>query len=213
MAFTIIEAAKRDSINRKKGTLITKPLNVNNNIYYDYFTTKIIPVIKARFPRGHDPNITIGIQHDNALSHFGINDPRWVDFINNHNNNNNGLKFSLKEQPPNSPDTNTLDLSFFASVQSMKWGMSPAKNVDTLTDNVELAYQQYDPHALDRAWISHQSCLNEILACNGNHYKLPHLGKDKMVNESAVLPRSIHVTDKAEQTLETLKIFDVADFI
>lgn len=90
--------------------------------------------------------------------------------------------------------------------------MSPAKNVDTLIDNVKLAYQHYDPHTLDRVWISHQSCLNEILACNGcNHYKLPHLGKSKLLDDRGVLPCSIQVTDEAEQTLETLKIFDVAN--
>lgn len=123
--FTIKEAAKQDSINRKKGTMVTKPINVNNENYFNFFINKLIPAIKARFPRGHEPNITIGIQHDNAPSHFNNNDPRWIAF--NNNNNNNGLKFLLKEQPLNSPDTNTLDLGFFASTRVCSGGCRQQK--------------------------------------------------------------------------------------
>jgi tRNA uridine 5-carbamoylmethylation protein Kti12 len=210
--FTIKEAAKRKSNNRDKGTLVTKPINVNYNVYYDYFINKVIPAIKSKFPRGHNPNITIKIQHDNAPSHFNKTDINYINLLND--NNEAGWKFVLTEQPPNSPDTNTLDLGFFASIQSMQWGMDPAINIDMLIDNVETAYQKYDPHTLDRVWLSHQSCLNEIIACSGgNHYKLPHINKNNMKNRVGILPRSIEVSEEAEATLERMKIFDVANFI
>jgi hypothetical protein len=95
----------------------------------------------------------------------------------------------------------------------MLWGMSPSKDIDELIANVTTAYNNYDPHTLDRVWISHQACLNEVLACDGgNHYKLPHLGKRSLMNERGVLPRSIEVSADAEETLERLKIYGDADF-
>jgi hypothetical protein len=42
-------------------------------------------------------------------------EPLWIAA----NERENHWRFELDEQPPNSPDTNVLDLGFFAPIQSM----------------------------------------------------------------------------------------------
>jgi hypothetical protein len=163
--FTRREAAQRTSVNRVRGTLETKAINVTYDVYTDYVINLVLPVIKQKWPRLHARNVTIGIQQDNAPSHFTHRDLRWQDAI----NREAGWSFHLKDQPPNSPDTNALDLGFF---QSMQWGMEPATNIDTLIERVKRTFTLYDPNTLDRVWMTHQAVQNEIMACNGcNHYK------------------------------------------
>jgi hypothetical protein len=91
----------------------------------------------------------IGIQHDNAPSHFTEDDPQWVNLV----QNDPYFRFSLKQQPPNSPDTNVLDLGFFASIQSMQWGQEPQTTIDGLIASVTAAFIRYDPKVLDRIWL------------------------------------------------------------
>jgi hypothetical protein len=58
--------------------MITKSINVTYAVYLNYFLEKLIPTITQVFPREHDNNISIGLQHDNAPSHFTNNDDDWV---------------------------------------------------------------------------------------------------------------------------------------
>jgi hypothetical protein len=202
--FTRQEAAQRTSVNRGQGTLETKAINVTYDVYTDYVINLVLPAIKQKWPRLHAQNLLIGIQQDNAPSDFTHRDLRWQDAI----NREAGWSFHLKDQPPNSPDTNALDLGFFASIKSMQWGMEPATKIDTLIERVKRAFNLYDPHTLDKVWMTHQAVQNEIMACNGcNHYKLPHLGKSSLVDERGVLPWTIPVSRDAKDELE--RMYDV----
>src|SRR5690242_8698016 len=49
--FITVELAQRASKHRKKGTLITKPVNVTRKEYSDFIINKVIPAIKAKWPR------------------------------------------------------------------------------------------------------------------------------------------------------------------
>jgi hypothetical protein len=192
------EPARRNSANRPRGTIVTRPLNVTYDVYLDYFINKVIPAIKRRFPRNHYRNLTINIQHDNAPVHFHEQDPTWRELV----EAETLYDFRLSEQPANSPDTNVLDLGFFASIQSIQWSQEPAYTIDGLILNVMLAWQKYEAKTLDRIWLSHQACMNEIIqAYGGNHYKIPHLSKNTLLDERGVLPSSIAVSDEAEQAL------------
>jgi hypothetical protein len=201
-----MEAAQRSSNNRPRGTLITKPVNVTYQVYISFIINKLLPAIKAKFPRQHNPFLHIGLQHDNAPSHFGMDDPYWKAAI----NQETFWKFHLKEQPANSPDTNVLDLGFFCSIQSLQWQQEPASDIDGLIANVNRAWELYSPRTLERVWLSHQAVLNEILENYGdNNYKLPHMNKDGMRNDNGNLPLSIGVTEDAEKVLEEMELFDV----
>jgi hypothetical protein len=197
--------AQRASRNRARGTIITTPINVTYDVYKDFFFEKVIPAIKTKFPREHNPNITIAIQHDNAPSHFREDDPAWIAMVNTEVN----WRFKLDEQPANSPDTNVLDLGFFASIQTMQWGLEPATTIDGLIANVIRAWENYPARTLDRVWLTHMSCLNEIVECyGGNFYKIPHLGKTNLVDAVGNLPKAIAVSDAAEEVFASLGWMD-----
>jgi hypothetical protein len=201
--------AARTSINRERGTLETKCINVTATTYYNYFTTKLVPAIKQFFPRQHNNNMPINIQHDNAPSHFSNDNGRWKAFAADQVN----WQFKIKEQPANSPDCNVLDLGFFASIQSIQWQSEPATTIDGLIVSVMTAWQQYNPRTLECVWITHQACLNEVIACYGdNTYQLPHLGKHNLRDANGNLPSSIDVSDEAEEALESSRLYDVPGF-
>jgi hypothetical protein len=107
--FVTYQPAARTSVNRVRGTVITTPTNVPYHVYLEYMLEKVLSAIKQKFPRNHAPSIHIGIQHDNAPSHFKGDDPRWQAAT----NQELVWRFYLKEQPANSPDTNVLDLVSF----------------------------------------------------------------------------------------------------
>lgn len=50
--FITKEPAKRRSINRERGTLVTKPLNVTGAVYSNFMKEKVLPAIKDKWPTG-----------------------------------------------------------------------------------------------------------------------------------------------------------------
>ncbi|KAL4167469.1 hypothetical protein KRP22_012953 [Phytophthora ramorum] len=51
--FTVDSVAQRSSVNRLKGDPITKNIeSIDRNVYKDYLIGKVIPAIKAKWPRG-----------------------------------------------------------------------------------------------------------------------------------------------------------------
>jgi hypothetical protein len=62
--------------------------------------------------------------------------------------------------------------------------------------------------------MTHQAVMNEIIACHGgNHYKLPHLSKNTLLDNRGVLPRTLSVSKDAEDSFEDLGMIDVGNFI
>jgi hypothetical protein len=178
--FAVRKPAVRASVNRPRGTMETKPVNVDSKAYMRMVRNKVIPAIKAKFPQEPGPRIktVIRLQHDNATSHFQWFDPDFMDIW---SENRQLWDFQVKEQPPNSPDCNVLDLGFFRALQSLQWQQEPATTIDGLIENVGLAFNEYDPILINRVFLSHQQCMNCILEHNGdNNYKLPHMGKEQL---------------------------------
>lgn len=199
--------AKRTSNNRQKGTWETKAENVNYDLYLEYVLNKVIPSIIAKWPRrsirrGDIENVAI--QHDNAPVHFDSEDEDFQRVaVADHR-----FKFFLREQPANSPDTNVLDLGFFCSLQSKQWRYDEAKNIDDLIENVELAWNDYDPVLLNRVFISHQTCLDEIIKSRGdNTYKIPHTYKEQKEKDKDYLQK-VEVTADAITVLAEENIYD-----
>jgi hypothetical protein len=110
--FVVQRPALRASANRPRGTLETKCVNVTAKAYTRMVRNKVIPAIIAKFPQEqglHGRRTVVRLQHDNATSHFQWFDPKWIDMWFEHRLD---WDFQLKEQPPNSPDCNILDLDF-----------------------------------------------------------------------------------------------------
>jgi hypothetical protein len=82
-----------------------------------------------------------------------------------------------------SPDTNHLDLHFFRALQSRKWDYGYATNTDELiSQEVEMAYQEFVPCQIDFGFLTLQSCIIKILELQGeNKYAIPHMGKEDLL--------------------------------
>jgi len=65
-------------------------------------------------------------------------------------------------QPPNSPDLNVLDLSFFRSIQVLQNKKSPTF-IDDLVAAVEKSFEEYDTIMSNCIFLSLQTCMIEII--------------------------------------------------
>ncbi|XP_024311824.1 uncharacterized protein LOC112269380 [Brachypodium distachyon] len=90
-----------------------------------------------------------------------------------------GWDIRMVFQPPNSPDTNILDLGWFASIQAMFHRKMP-KTLHEIVQKVQESLAQYPHQKLNRIWLSHQACMREIIKHKGSiHFALPHM-RDKV---------------------------------
>lgn len=111
MAFCKKSSSKESIEQSKKGTWETNAENVNYDLYLDYVLNKVIPSITEKWPQQSQRRHAIehiAMQHDNAPVHFDSKDNFKCAA-----ETDRRFKFFLREQPPNSPDTNILDLGFF----------------------------------------------------------------------------------------------------
>ncbi|XP_042009191.1 uncharacterized protein LOC121757765 [Salvia splendens] len=188
--FTELVAAQRKSKNRAKGTLETKPISSVNK--------SIVPAIKAKWPEWASKEIYI--QQDNATPHINGVDAEFEAVA-----KSDGFKIHLICQPPNSPDTNILDLGFFRAIQTLQHE-KPCNNVDTLLENVCSSYEELSPQTLNKVFLSLQACLTEIMVFRGgNNYKVPHINKARL-ERTVGLPNALDVDeDLVRDVLEYLQ--------
>lgn len=202
--FTEVVLAKRSSVNRKKGTPETRPVSVNRDIYKHFILTKVLPAIKEKWPCNHDPTVVVKIQQDNAPSHFEDADRDWQI----EKSIDRRFKFELKYQPPNSPDCNVLDLGFFRSIQSIHQKTRGIKTVDDVVNSVLGAWEKYDPRTLNRIFLTHSICMDEIIRCyGGNHYSIPHINKEKLERERR-LPEKWKVSQPTTWVISSLDLMN-----
>nr|GEY39158.1 hypothetical protein [Tanacetum cinerariifolium] len=87
--------------------------SVNKEITRSWLIEKVLPDIRAKWPRGHTRSIYI--QQDNAKPHINVNDSAFLEAA-----SRDGFDIRLCFQPPNSPDLNVLDLGFFEQSNHFK---------------------------------------------------------------------------------------------
>lgn len=91
-----------------------------------------------------------------------------------------GFSIMFKNKPPNSPDM-ILDLGFFNVIQSVQHLHSP-KIIDELICCVSNAFNELYPDKLDNVFLTLEQCMEEtMLEKGGNEYKLPHIGKARLL--------------------------------
>jgi hypothetical protein len=171
--------AQRNSKNRAKGTLEWTNVTVKMEQYKAMIVDKVLPAVAQTWPNGSLKTPKF-IQQDNAPVHarFTSADPDFVGKA-----AELGLDIAMFNQPPNSPDTNIQDLAFFRMIDS-KHKLNCPNTLEELIDSVYKAFEEMSYVSLNKAFITLQSCMNEIIECNGgNDYKIPHMGKDKMIRE------------------------------
>ncbi|ETV82533.1 hypothetical protein H257_05136 [Aphanomyces astaci] len=149
--------AKHDSANRAAGTYETKALTVTKDVYRAFLIDKVLPTIVSKWPC---PNRLMHLQHDNARAHVTPDDAKILAAFSSYSTT--GWMFSIKPQPPNSPDMNILNLGFFVASQSLQHHRS-AHKVDEfqLVANVHAAFDTYPFERLDRTFITLQACRED----------------------------------------------------
>jgi hypothetical protein len=165
--------AQRSSRNRDAGTIVTKPIDVNAQVYCRFLVENLIPSIAAFWPRAYKGPIRV--QQDNAKPHIKVDDAAFVEAV-----GRTGLDIRLECQPPNSPDLNVLDLGYFSSIQSLQQQKN-ATTVEELIDIVEDSFSELSYKKLDNIFLTLQCCMEKVLLDNGgNNYKIPHMSKRKL---------------------------------
>ena len=184
---------------RRRGDWKWKSCGVGAEVYMEMMKEFVVPAIMEKWPldAGHS---VIKLQHDNAPAHFKETVPEWVDYMEHFDSLGMPYKLKLIHQPAQSPDTNILDLGFFAALQSTCLGRP--KDEMELIEMVQQQYEAYPAKLINRVWLSHMACMNEILKDNGgNNYKIPHLSKDKLEREGR-LPWVLEVNKEAMDRLK-----------
>ncbi|ETW08962.1 hypothetical protein H310_01440 [Aphanomyces invadans] len=102
------------------------------------------------------------LQHDNARAHVTPMDTQlkaaFDEFV------KKGWVFSLVPQPPISPDTNILDLGFFAAIQSLQQKKS-ARSVDELEKLARKGQLPQNVQSMERAVsaeVEEARCLDTL---------------------------------------------------
>ena len=74
-----------------------------------------------------------------------------------------GWEIRLETQPPKSPDTNVLDLSFFRALQSAQWALDSETTIDGLIRQTMQVFREFEPRKIDYVFLTLQCCLDDIL--------------------------------------------------
>ncbi|KAH9134654.1 hypothetical protein AeRB84_019622 [Aphanomyces euteiches] len=171
------EPALRSSVKRPKGALITRPLSVTADAYLDMLTSKVIPAIKEKMPPSARTR-TVFIQQDNAGPHSSKVNKAICEM-----DCSDGWNIQMRNQPPNSPDFNVLDLGFFNAIQSLQYQSTPS-NIDELIDAVVYSFGALPSDTLGKTFVTLQKVLQISIDIEGsNAYKLPHMNKNGTIED------------------------------
>jgi len=163
-------AALKNSRNRPKGTLVTKPKSVDGTFYFELLSEPGGVLDKVKEKLFWLKDFRINIQQDGAKPHASkVYSNRLAEL-----GRMDGWNIVFVTQPAQSPDLNILDLGFFRSLKSRVDNMKlKAYTVDELIDKVKRAYSAYDAETLDHIWKNLFHVYNLILANDGgNQFKL-----------------------------------------
>lgn len=104
--FVVEEPAKRCSRNREKRTLVTKPITINKATCSHYLIDKVIPAIKAKWPR-RTVSGPVYIQQDTVRPHMSPNDEKFFAAA-----QSELFDIRLRCRSPTSSDMNVLVVGF-----------------------------------------------------------------------------------------------------
>ena len=99
---------------------------------------------------------TVYIQQDNARTHIQPDDPVFLTEA-----ARGGWDIKMVFKPPNSPDTNVLDLGWFASIQSMFQKKMP-KTLAEILEKVNQSLAEYPHEKLNRLVNLHICLLVKV---------------------------------------------------
>ena len=178
--------AKRDSKNRDAGDDVIEDVAVTKE-EYSKVLHQVIKDAREKLPQG----TKVVIQQDGARPHgmpYGKEmstylQAQWRSWY----RVNKG--YSLETQPPQSPDLNLCDLSFFWSLQKASTRQEGRQqDLEGMLKAVIAAFNNYEPEKLSRQCAYIHDIYRVILdQGGGTKYSLPHNGVRKRDAEGKVL--------------------------
>ena len=163
---------KRKSKNHQRGETYEKDCTLDAELFGHVMATKIFPAIrrKMKFSRN------INVQLDNAKPHTGKSVPQLLQAAGQSKTSKSATP-NLIFQPPQSPDTNALDLGFNRSLNTRvcrAQRSSTKRNLEELVRQVRREWRIYPPHTLAKVFDSKTRVLKSIIRAKGrNDYTLP----------------------------------------
>jgi len=193
--------AQRTSVNRPAGADEFAKQSVDRDKHREMMINDVVPAMQSRFPTSEQSRHgTMCIQQDGAPSHIPTKneDDMWFEEMEALGLNDS---VQLVTQPANSPDVNINDLGFFNALQAMCHSCCPMNSLE-LVEMTTMCYNECPANKINRIWLACQSCLNEIIKCNGkNDCKIPHMNKDKL-ERTNMLPLTLDVCEEGLALLQ-----------
>jgi hypothetical protein len=187
--------AQRNSVNRAAGTKEFKNKTVDREMYKQLLMDCVVQAIIDKWPLSEfqDPNLKIMIQQDNAGGHCAADDEDLLEYVESIHLSH---KIGFYNQPPNSPDLNVLDLGLFNALEHAYYRNSPRTSMDIIA-MVQRTYDEYDYKKINHLWLTLQSIYDQVIVHHGcNHFKIPHMGKQKLERENR-LPIALKLSPEA----------------
>ena len=120
-----------------------------------------------------------------------------------------GFHIEVTVQPAQSPDLNTNDLTFFASLQK-ETELVAKENVKDLVAAVKLCWDEYPAERMDAVWRCLFPSYNSIIATMGDNKYSHHTGRRAAHSRSKragdAHDRSMHLND-VHRSEEQLKLY------
>jgi hypothetical protein len=202
--WAVIDAvtAKRDSKNRKAGTVEQKSTTMDSAKYFEIVTKEggLLDSVKRNMPwlKGKD----IIVQHDGAPPHTGKGNEEKLKEV----GIKDGWNIKFVTQPAQSPDTNILDLGFFNSLKkriAAKYALSNTR--EELMDAVMGAYGTYERDTLECIWGHQYAVYDRILKhFGGNDFSAPHSGVRKNQRAGNELALAMNINTKLMKEVKKL---------
>jgi hypothetical protein len=192
---------------RARGDMYPVTLSLTGDVYSNYIINIILPDVAKKCPPEMKSK-EIKLIHDNATPHSKIDMQKF-----NEKCAILGINATINYQPPQSPDLNINDLSFFASVQSLYYKQTEVQitSIETLIEAMDYTYAQFNPIKLNRAYLTLFTNYNAIIQSDGkNNYKIKHMSKE-MLERKGLLPTKMVVQRFPELQLRDIIEFDVVD--
>ena len=160
--------AQRNSKNHERGEEYEDDVTMTADLYFKMMTEDVFPAIRLAY--AHEAKVFV--QQDGASPHTG---KQMIERLNRIGAAfKTGPKLEVVQQPPNSPDMNICDLSFFRALstgvhKSRRGRLLSIFNKDQLVADVEAAFAAYSSDALEQMWDYKEHVMAKVLGVDGDN--------------------------------------------
>jgi hypothetical protein len=162
------KVAQRKSKNHARGDSYMDDINMTADLYSEMMEELVFPAVREAYA-GED---VVYVQQDGASPHTGKDMLARLNVLGA--SYSTGPRIVVVQQPPNSPDMNICDLSFFRALATdvHKSRLGCNKSIfdkDQLAADVEAAFEAYPVDALEGMWDYKEHVMAKVIAADGDN--------------------------------------------